>query len=94
MKEQLLHLGVKLWVVDNIASLAPGLDENVKQERKQEVLKMLGEGFSQKKIVEQTGLSKSYLCKINKWAIKEGYLTPKGKLSITGKVHLSGISDD
>jgi hypothetical protein len=30
MKDHLLTLGVKLWVVDNIASLAPGLDENVK----------------------------------------------------------------
>jgi putative DNA primase/helicase len=32
MKELLLKLGVKLWVVDNIASLASGLDENVKKD--------------------------------------------------------------
>jgi hypothetical protein len=32
MKDLLLKLGVKLWVVDNIASLAPGLDENVKHD--------------------------------------------------------------
>lgn len=32
MKAQLLKNGVKLWVVDNIASLTSGLDENSKQE--------------------------------------------------------------
>lgn len=32
MKEILLELGVKLWAVDNIASLTPGIDENSKQE--------------------------------------------------------------
>ncbi|HUV50116.1 MAG TPA: AAA family ATPase [Anaerolineae bacterium] len=32
MKEILISRHVKLWVVDNIASLAPGLDENAKQD--------------------------------------------------------------
>lgn len=32
MKGLLLDLGVKLWAVDNIASLAPGLDENAKKD--------------------------------------------------------------
>lgn len=32
MKAILLDLGVRLWVADNIASLAPGLDENKKQD--------------------------------------------------------------
>ena len=32
MKQLLLANGVKLWVADNIASLAPGIDENSKQE--------------------------------------------------------------
>ena len=30
MRELLLERGVKLWVADNIASLSPGIDENVK----------------------------------------------------------------
>jgi putative DNA primase/helicase len=32
IKEELLRLNVKLWVVDNLASLAPGMDEMSKQE--------------------------------------------------------------
>ena len=32
MKDFLLNTGIKLWVVDNLASLASGLDENAKQE--------------------------------------------------------------
>jgi hypothetical protein len=32
MKDILLSQGVKVWVVDNIASLAPGIDENSKQD--------------------------------------------------------------
>ena len=32
MKDLLLDLGVKVWVVDNIASLTPNIDENSKQE--------------------------------------------------------------
>ncbi len=32
MKGLLIERGVKLWVVDNIASLTPGMDENSKQE--------------------------------------------------------------
>jgi putative DNA primase/helicase len=32
MKEILLENGIKLWVVDNIASLAPGIDENSKKD--------------------------------------------------------------
>lgn len=32
MKELLLHRSIKLWVIDNIASLSSGIDENSKQE--------------------------------------------------------------
>jgi hypothetical protein len=32
MKNLLLELGVKVWALDNIASLTPGIDENSKQE--------------------------------------------------------------
>jgi len=32
MKEILINKGVKLWVIDNLASLASGLDENVKKD--------------------------------------------------------------
>jgi putative DNA primase/helicase len=84
----------ELKLIENQSGQYEWTYKNVKQQNKQEVLKMLGEGFSQKKIVELTGLSKSYVCKINKWANNEGYLTPKGKLSSTGKAHLSGPSDD
>jgi putative DNA primase/helicase len=32
MKELLVNKGIKLWAADNLASLAPGIDENSKQE--------------------------------------------------------------
>lgn len=32
MKDLLLEKGIKLWIIDNIASLTPGSDENVKHE--------------------------------------------------------------
>jgi len=32
MKDFLLKRGVKIWIVDNLASLTPGIDENSKQE--------------------------------------------------------------
>jgi 5S rRNA maturation endonuclease (ribonuclease M5)/uncharacterized protein YerC len=46
--------------------------KNVKAERKLEVIKMLDEGFDQKTIAEAMGISKGYISKIKKKAIKDG----------------------
>ena len=32
MKQYLTEKGIKLWVVDNLASLTPGIDENIKKD--------------------------------------------------------------
>jgi putative DNA primase/helicase len=193
MKGILQDLGVKLWVIDNIASLAPGLDENVKQDwdpinqwlldlrfagictimlhhtnkaggqrgtsarednldvsilldspfdyspdegarfifrfskariankylgliadtefkllqdqsghytwsyrdvkkpSKQRVIKKLGDGMRQIDIHKDTGLSTGQVSKIKTWAVKEGYLSPKGKLTFSGKAYVSEV---
>jgi putative DNA primase/helicase len=61
---------------------------NLKQERKKEILKMLDGGFDYNAIAEALGISKGYITKIKKQAIKDGYLTTKCKLTPSGFEHL------
>ena len=57
---------------------------NMKRENKKEVLKLLDEGVSQMEIKDLIGLSKGYISKIKKEAIKDKYLTRENKLTQTG----------
>ena len=66
---------------------------NIKQERKIEVIKMLDEGFDQKTICESLDLSKGYVSKLKKQAIKDGLLSKKGKLTPSGFEYVSGTQN-
>ncbi|MBL7180278.1 MAG: AAA family ATPase [Desulfobacterales bacterium] len=63
---------------------------NVKGERKKEILKLIDEGIDQKTICETLDLSKGYVSKIKKQAINDGLITSKGKLSPSGFDYVSG----
>jgi hypothetical protein len=63
--------------------------KNVKQNAKIEVIKMLDEGIEQKAIAENLNVSKSYVSRLKKQAISEGFLSSKGKLTPTGFEHVS-----
>lgn len=63
--------------------------KNVKAERKLEVIKMLDEGFDQKAIAEAMGISKGYISKIKKKAIKDNLITANGKLTQSGFLFVS-----
>ena len=62
----------------------------VKAENKRSIIKMIGEGYDQKTIVEELGITKGYVSRIKKDAIKDGHLTTKGKLTQSG---FSQVSD-
>ena len=57
---------------------------NVRQERKIEVVKLLDEGLDQKSICDAVGYSKGQVSKIKSWAVNEGILSKQGKLTPTG----------
>ena len=57
---------------------------NVRQERKIEVIKLLEEGLDQKSICDAVGYSKGQVSKIKSWAVNEGILSKQGKLTPTG----------
>jgi 5S rRNA maturation endonuclease (ribonuclease M5) len=63
--------------------------KNVKAAHKMEVIKMLDEGFDQKTISEALGISKGYLSKIKKRAIKDNLITANGKLTQSGFLYVS-----
>jgi len=63
---------------------------NLKQERKQEIIKMIDEGFDQKSIVEALGITKGYVSRIKNQAVKDGLLTAKNKLTPSGFDYISG----
>lgn len=64
---------------------------NLRKERKKEVLKMLDEGLEYDAICAALELSKGYITKVKKQAIKESLLTAGGKLTQSG---FSFISED
>lgn len=53
---------------------------NVKQEKRQEVIEMLCRGNSYTEIADALGITKGYITKIKKEAIKDGIITPELKL--------------
>lgn len=57
---------------------------NVKRKAKQDVLTLIDEGLDTKAICDTLDITKGYVSRIRKWAIDEGYLTPKGKLTPAG----------
>ena len=56
----------------------------VKAENKRSIIKMVAEGYDQKTIVEELGITKGYVSRIKQQAIKDGHLTSKGKLTQSG----------
>jgi 5S rRNA maturation endonuclease (ribonuclease M5) len=61
---------------------------NVKAERKIEVLKMLDEGFDQNTIAEALGITKGRVSQIKKKAAKDGWITAKGNLTQNGFLNI------
>ena len=57
---------------------------NIRRERKREILKMLGDGIDYNSIVDSLDVTKGYITKVKKQAIKNGHLTTKCKLTQTG----------
>ncbi len=64
--------------------------QNVKKERKKEILKMLDEGADYESICSSLGITKGYISRIKKQAIKDNVLTPGGKLTQSGFLSFSG----
>lgn len=64
---------------------------NVKKETKREVLRMLDEEAAYDSICDALGITKGYITKIKKQAIKDGLLSEKGKITQSG---LSFISEE
>ena len=62
---------------------------NVRKERKREILKMLDEGCEYDAICSTVGITKGYVTKIKKQAIKDNLLTNNGKLSQSGFLFVS-----
>jgi transposase len=65
---------------------------NVRQERKIEVVKLLDEGLDQKSISDAVGYSKGQISKIKSWAINEGILSKQGKLTPSGFDYVYGTT--
>jgi len=57
---------------------------NVKRETKREILRMLDEGATYEAICDSLGITKGYVSRIKKQAIKDGLLTATSKLTQSG----------
>jgi hypothetical protein len=64
----------------------------VKQQNKKEVLRMLDEGIKYKEISNDLDIATGLITKIKKQAIKDGYLSEKGKLTQDGFLYVSKVS--
>lgn len=56
----------------------------VKVEAKKKILRMLDEGYAQKDIAEEVGVTGAYVSKVKKEGIEEGYLNKKKQLTQSG----------
>ncbi len=63
---------------------------NFQRETKVEILRMLNEGCNPGAICDELGISKGYVSRIKKSAIRDGLLTPKGKLTPAGLIAVYG----
>jgi putative DNA primase/helicase len=57
---------------------------NIKKKNKLEVLRLLDEGVQQTDIASSLGVTKGYISQVKAQAIKDGYLSSKGKLTQSG----------
>jgi 5S rRNA maturation endonuclease (ribonuclease M5) len=62
---------------------------NVRQQSKKEILRMIDEGTTYKEIAQELNVSAGLITKEKKKAIKDGYLTEKGKLTQSGFTYIS-----
>jgi hypothetical protein len=62
---------------------------NVKKEVEREILKMLDEGITYDAICSALDISKGYISKVKKQAVKDNHLTPGGKLTQSGFLAVS-----
>ena len=62
---------------------------NVKPKRRDQILKLLDGGLSQKDVAETLGVDKSYVSRIRKKAIADGYLDGSNKLTQKGVMALN-----
>jgi len=63
---------------------------NIKAETKNEILRLLNEGFSQSDVKDALGVDKAYVSRVRKKAIQDGFLTPKNKLTQEGFIAING----
>ncbi|MDY6988383.1 MAG: AAA family ATPase [Thermodesulfobacteriota bacterium] len=61
---------------------------SVKAKNRDEILRLLNEGLSQKDVAEALGVSKGTVSKTRSQAIKDEWMTPKNKLTPTGFEHV------
>jgi putative DNA primase/helicase len=61
----------------------------VRVEAKKKILRMLDDGYAQKDIAEEVGVTGAYVSKVKKEAIEEGYLTKQKQLTHTGFCYLN-----
>jgi hypothetical protein len=62
---------------------------NVRQQSKKEILRMIDEGTTYKEIAQELNVSAGLITKEKKKAIKDWYLTEKGKLTQSGFNYIS-----
>jgi hypothetical protein len=67
---------------------------NVRKETKIEVLRMVNEGYKQTEIGDLLGITRGRVSQINKSAIRDGFLSAKGKLTQSGLRYVHGDQDD
>lgn len=67
---------------------------SVKRQLQNEALKMIDEGMKQQEIADALQISKGYMSKLKSAAIRDGYLTDKGKLTQTGFAMVNKIASD
>ena len=80
---------IEFKIIEDDSGFYSWTHRNVRKERKREILKMLDEGLDYNAIVETLGVTKGYISKVKKQAIRDGHLTAKGKLTQSGFMEVS-----
>jgi hypothetical protein len=63
--------------------------QNVKREKKKEILRMLDEGADYEAITKTLEITSAYISKVKKEAIIQNFITPRGSLTDAGKRYVS-----